>query len=847
MPGKNISRIEALERASLLSVHGYEVLLDLTKGESTYYSKTVVEFSSDLIGYDTFIDSVGKKVISAVLNDQPVDVGNYDGETIFLHSLQAENRLIIEMEGLYSATGEGLQRSIDPADNQVYMYTQGAPALSRNIFPNFDQPDLKAPFTLSVIAPSIWQVLSNNPLIEKVTIDSNSSKWSFSKTPPISTYLYALIAGPYFHVADEYHGKKVVPLGIYIRNSLADKLDPENIFQTTKQGLAFYENLFDLEYPFAKYDQIAVVDYNWGAMENPGAVTFKEDRFVFRSKVTDRQHLDRASVILHEMAHLWFGDMVTMQWWNDLWLNESFAEWIAYFALAESTRFSSAWVSFNADVKNWAYRADQLSSTHPIATDAPDVETGSTNFDGISYAKGASVLKQLCAYLGDEVFFAGIRSYFRKFAWKNTTLQDLIDELQSASGKDLSSWGKSWFQSAGVNTIVPVLTTENGTYSSLAIKQLPPAVPSGSNDLRTHLIGVGLYDLIDNQIILRKRIELVIEGELTSIPAFVGEPVADLILLNDGDLAYTKIGFDTSSIETLRNHLGKIVDPLARAICWSAVWQLLRDAQLSSTDFIAIALAGLQTEDDMDVCAIVLTQLTTAVENYAHPDNRLALRTKIADALESLLDNSLSGSDFQLQFLRAFAANAQSPVQGARIRSILENGLIGITVDANLRWQLINSLAERGLTNVEEIEKESESDKTQDGKVARLLAIASLPDPATKADIWEKMQSHDYPISDRVGMFQGFQRPTQREILVGYVAPFFEGARKYWDEQSYEVSARYFQYVFPRFVNTQETVDQANNWLDLNEDAPAGLRRFISEGRDNVIRDLAAQAKDLAG
>ncbi|MEI6407708.1 MAG: aminopeptidase N, partial [Actinomycetes bacterium] len=528
MPGKNISRIEAQERASHLTVHGYEVLLDLTKGETTYYSKTIVEFSSNLIGYDTFIDSVGKKVISAVLNDQPVDVDNYDGESIFLHGLQAENKLIIEMEGLYSATGEGLQRSVDPADNQVYMYTQGAPALSRNIFPNFDQPDLKAPFTLSVVAPTSWQVLSNNPLIEKIAVDSDSSKWSFSKTPPISTYLYALIAGPYFHVEDEYRGKKVVPLGIYIRNSLAEKIDPENIFQITKQGLAFYENLFDIEYPFAKYDQIGVVDYNWGAMENPGAVTFKEDRFVFRSKVTDRQHLDRASVILHEMAHLWFGDMVTMQWWNDLWLNESFAEWIAYFALAESTRFSSSWVSFNADVKNWAYRADQLSSTHSIATDAPDVETGSTNFDGISYAKGASVLKQLCAYLGDELFFAGIRSYFRKFAWKNTTLQDLIDELQSASGKDLSSWGKSWFQSAGVNTIVPELTIENTTYSSLAIKQFPPTVPSGSNDLRTHLVGVGLYDLIDDRIILRKRIELVIQGELTSIPALVGERVADV-------------------------------------------------------------------------------------------------------------------------------------------------------------------------------------------------------------------------------------------------------------------------------------------------------------------------------
>ncbi|MEY4888672.1 MAG: aminopeptidase, partial [Actinomycetota bacterium] len=397
MPGLNSTRAEAAGRAAHLAVQSYELTLDLTTGEESFISETVIKFTCNKPGYDTFLDAAGKNVISATLNGQSVDTSNYDGESIFIKNLAADNELVIKMNGLYSKTGEGLQRSVDPVDNEVYLYSQGETAFIRKMYPCFDQPDLKATFTLTAIAPNHWSVISNNPVKERVELADNKSKWSFTTTPRISTYITALIAGPYYSISDQYVGKKTVPLSIYCRKSLSEFLDPEDIFLITKQGFAYFEKVFGLEYPFEKYDQIAVVDFNWGAMENAGAVTFLERLLVFRSKVTERMYNARANTILHEMAHMWFGNMVTMKWWDDLWLNESFAEWSSYLAMVESTRFKNSWTGFNQERKNWAYRQDQLTTTHPIVSDMVDIDTVAGNFDGISYAKGASVLQQLVA------------------------------------------------------------------------------------------------------------------------------------------------------------------------------------------------------------------------------------------------------------------------------------------------------------------------------------------------------------------------------------------------------------------------------------------------------------------
>jgi aminopeptidase N len=513
MPGLNISKSEALERSEYLSVESYEVFLDITDKGDTFFARSTINFKCNKTGYSTFLDAVAERVVSATLNGSPVNTSGFDGETIYLSNLQSENVLVVEVETPYSKTGEGLQKSVDPVDSEVYLYSQGETAHIRKMYPCFDQPNLKATFNLSVLAPQHWEVISNNP-VETIKPDGDSRLWQFTTTPRIPTYITAVVAGPYSHVHDEYVGQKVVPLGIYLRKSLAESLDPAEIFEVTKQGFAYFEETFGLAYPFEKYDQVAVVDFNWGAMENAGVVTFREDLLVFRSRVTERAREQRAHVILHEMAHMWFGNMVTMYWWDDLWLNESFAEWSSYLALVEGTRFKDGWTSFIIDGKSWAYNQDQLVTTHPIAVDMVDIEAVNANFDGISYAKGSSVLHQLSAYVGRDNFIKGLRQYFEKFAWKNTQLSDLLTELKSTSGRDLDAWSATWLKTAGINTMHPFLESVDGVYSRVAIKQDAPVVPAGSQEVRPHRIAAALYDLADGRLTVRKSTEFDTTGEI---------------------------------------------------------------------------------------------------------------------------------------------------------------------------------------------------------------------------------------------------------------------------------------------------------------------------------------------
>jgi len=537
MPGINISRSEAQERSRHIAVDSYDVFLDVSQDTDTFIAKSSVAFTCNLPGYDTFIDAVATRIITATLNGQVIDTSSFDGESVFLKNLAEDNVLVIEAEVAYSKTGEGLQKSVDPADGEIYLYSQGETAHIRKMYPCFDQPDLKAIFNLSVLTPKHWQALSNSPVKEEID-EGEFKRTKFLPTPRISTYITAFVAGPYHHVHDEYVGEKVVPLGIYCRKSLADDLDPAEIFQHTKEGFAYFEKTFGLAYPFEKYDQVAVVDFNWGAMENSGVVTFREEILVFRSRVTDRNRQARAHVILHEMAHMWFGNMVTMGWWDDLWLNESFAEWTSYLALVEGTRFKQGWASFISEGKSWAYTQDQLVTTHPIAVDMPDIESVNANFDGISYAKGSSVMHQLCAYVGRENFIEGLQKYFKKYAWKNTQLSDLLTELQSTSGRDLDAWSKTWLRTSGINTLHPVLEIVDGVYKKVSIKQDVPAVPAGSKEIRPHYTSIGLFDIQSGKLVLRKSVEFDIAGANTDVAELAGEPVADLVLINDRDYAY---------------------------------------------------------------------------------------------------------------------------------------------------------------------------------------------------------------------------------------------------------------------------------------------------------------------
>jgi aminopeptidase N len=559
----------------------------------------------------------------------------------------------------------------------------------------------------------------------------------------------------------------------------------------------------------------------------------------------EKAYLSRANTILHEMAHMWFGDMVTMFWWDDLWLNESFAEWSSYLALAESTRFKGAWSEFNSARKNWAYRQDQLSSTHPIIADMVDMEAVNANFDGITYAKGASVLHQLVAHVGRPQFIAGLQKYFAKHAWGNTTLNDLLVELEEASGRKLAPWVSTWLQTAGVNTLRPVLEIDGDTYKSITISQEVPLVPAGSKELRPHRLAVGLYDISAGSLKLRKSVELDVVGASTVVADLAGEKVADLLLINDRDLSYAKLRFDERSIATLKTHLGKFDDALARAVTWAAVWDMHRDAEISTADFLEIALNGLAGESDDAIVNIVLSQLNTSVEAYSKEANRNAYREKLAEGLWTLTSNSAPASDLQLLFSRAFALNAHTKEQTANIRALLDGAAPGLKVDADLRWYFLIALTERGATTKAELEAEVAKDNTTTGNLAYETCLAAMPNSEAKAYAFNKGMNVDEATSVRTALVAGFQRPIQSKLLEPFIDLYFDNLIPVWESRSYEPAAKFVTGFYPTWIVKQSTVDATNAWLNgAGKDSPAVLRKLVKESQDGLIRALKVQALD---
>jgi aminopeptidase N len=842
VPGINLTSKEAAERSAILKIDNYKVDLDLTTCDETFNSQTLITFSATP-GSNTFIDAVAKRIIKATLNGKEIDCSNYDGETVFLNDLAAENELFIEMEAIYSKTGEGLHRFVDPADGEVYLYSQHQAADSRRTFASFDQPDLKATYEFTVLAPSKWEVISNSPVIGRKNIAEGKDLWTYKKTQRFSTYLTCFVAGPYHYVTDEYKGEKTIPLGIYCRKSLAPFLDQEEFFLITKQGFAFYEKEFGLPYPFEKYDQLCVAEFNAGAMENVGCVTFREDYVIYRSKVTETLYNWRANVILHEMAHMWFGDLVTMKWWNDTWLNESFAEWAAYYTSSIATKYKNSWTEFTGARKNWAYRQDQLSSTHPIAVDMKNMEEVRSNFDGITYAKGASVLQQLVAHVGKENFFAGLRKYFAKHAWGNTVLSDLLVELEATSGRDLSEWTKTWLQTSGVNTFRPELKFDGNKYSEIAIIQEAPLVPAGSKEIRPHRLAVGLYDVKNGKLERRKSVELDVTGGRTVVKELSGEAIADLLLLNDHDLTYGKIRFDERSIATLKAHLGNISDSLTRALCWSAAWDMHRDGELSATDYSEIVLNALGNENEASVISAQLANLETSVEIYSSPKNREKLRARRSSGLYKLATLAKPGSDEQLALVKGFAAGASS-ADAPKIREILEGKLSGLTVDTEMRWSLIKALTEHGIFGQSEIDAELQRDNTADGVRHSAEARAMIPTAENKEAIWRELTTTELSNHIQRHMLLGINRPCQQELWTPYIDKYFAIVRNFWDEHSYETGVQFTMLAFPRFAATEENLSKAEQWIAGNSDASDGVMRGIKEGRDAIKRALKAQAAD---
>ncbi len=847
MTGLNLTRDEARERARLLAVDSYEVHLDLTTGDKLFRSETVARFSANDVGASTRIDLAADTVRSVTLNGvelDPFEITVKGG--LRIPGLAAENELRIVADCAYMHTGEGMHRFVDPVDGEVYLYTQFESNEAHRVYACFDQPDLKAVFTLTVDGPEHWTVLSNEPVTSIDEVREGVTRRFFAPTPKVSTYITVICAGAFHGVTDEYvrPDGSTIPLGLYCRASLGQYLDPAELIELTQQGFAFFEQQFGRAYPFTKYDQVGVAEFNAGAMENSGCVTFHEDYFVFRSKVTDALRDTRANTLLHEMAHMWFGDLVTMKWWDDLWLNESFAEFMAYHSAAEATRFSTAWTSFATGRKAWGYRQDQLPSTHPIVADAPDIETVKANFDGITYAKGASVLRQLVAWVGLEEFMSGLRAYFAKHAWGNTTLADLLVELEETSGRDLTLWSKEWLETAGCNTLRPESELgADGTYQQIAVLQDAPA---DHPTLRSHRIAIGLYDRQGETLVRRRRVEIDVEGSRTQVPELIGEAQADLLLINDDDLTFAKIRLDERSLATLTSDLGRLEGSLARALCWSAAWDMTRDGEMRPRDFVTLVANGAGAETDITTVQTVLQQALVTIDMYVDPEASDASRAQLATSLRSLLEHAEPGGDLQLAYARAFARAATSAADLDLIEGILGGGVVldGLVVDADLRWGLLRRLVQTGRVADSAIDAEVERDATANGQRQAATLRASRPTAEAKAEAWRAVVDQDeLPNALQLATIIGFPDPGQRELLRPYVDRYFASISDLWENRTIEMATNVAIGLYPGIFVEQSTVDASNAYLATPDLVPA-LARLVAEGRDGVERALRARAAD---
>ncbi|MGR3937981.1 aminopeptidase N [Streptomyces sp. BRA346] len=861
MPGTNLTREEAQERARLLTVDAYEIELDLSGAQEggTYRSVTSVRFDAAEAGASSFIDLVAPTVHEVVLNGDALDPAEvFRDSRIALPSLLAgRNELRVVADCEYTNTGEGLHRFVDPVDQQAYLYTQFEVPDARRVFASFEQPDLKATFQFTVTAPEGWTVISNSP-----TPEPKDNVWRFEPTPRISTYITALIVGPYHSVHSSWDGGdgRSVPLGIYCRPSLAEFLDSDAIFAVTRQGFDWFEEKFDYAYPFAKYDQLFVPEFNAGAMENAGAVTIR-DQYVFRSKVTDAAYEVRAETILHELAHMWFGDLVTMEWWNDLWLNESFATYtsIACQAYAPGSKWPHSWTTFANSMKTWAYRQDQLPSTHPIMAEINDLDDVLVNFDGITYAKGASVLKQLVAYVGIDEFFRGVQAYFKRHAYKNTRLTDLLGALEETSGRDLKTWSKAWLETAGINVLRPEIATDaSGTITSFAIRQEAPALPTGAKGeptLRPHRIAIGLYDLdATGKLVRSERIELDVDGELTEVPGLVGTKRSAVILLNDDDLSYAKVRLDADSLAVVTDHLGDFEASLPRALSWASAWDMTRDGELATREYLALVLSGVAKESDIGVVQSLHRQVKLALDLYAAPDWRETGLARWTDATLEHLRAAAPGSDHQLAWARAFAATARTDAQLDLIAGLLDGSetIEGLAVDTELRWALVERLAATGRADEAEIAAELERDKTSAGERHAATARAARPTEAAKAEAWASVvegtasdSQAGLPNAVQEAVIGGFVQTDQRELLAPYAEKYFAAVKDVWNSRSHEMAQQIAVGLYPALQVSQETLDATDAWLGSAEPS-AALRRLVTESRAGVERALKARAADAA-
>ena len=842
MPTAEITRNETAERARLLRVDEYHVHLDLTRGDKVFRSTSVITFDCAEPGADSYADLVAADVLEISLNGAEIDPDTaYANGRIALAGLAARNELRVVADCAYTYDAKGMHRAVDSADGRVYLYTNFEPADARSVYANFEQPDLKASFTFRVTAPAGWVVLSNQPAADPVPAGGVAT-WEFAPTPRISTYLTAVVAGEY-HVVTATHttpGGQQIPLGLACRQSLAAFLEPDDILTVTRQGFDYYTALFERDYPFVKFDQVFVPEFSAGAMENVGCVTFSE-RVLFRSKVTDMMYELRATVILHEMAHQWFGDLVTMKWWDDLWLNESFAEYCAALSSAEGTRFTDAWTTFSGSRKTWGYRQDQLPSTHPVAADVPTLSEAIANFDGISYAKGASVLKQLVAYVGRDNFFAGIRAYFTEHGWGNATLADLLRALETSSGRSLGDWSKAWLQTSGPNTLRSEFTAgPDGTFESFAVLQeAPPEHPT----LRPHHIAIGLYNRAGDDLVRTHRVELHVAGPRTEVPALTGQPRPDLILLNDEDLGYALTRFDDRSLDTLTHAIGQFTDSLARTVCWSAVLDMVQQGELSVPAFVTILASGMGKEPIVSVLQTLHMTAARLMAVMADPAWVPAGKQQLATAAMPLLRAAEPGSDHQLAWMQLLAWTASTPDQLDLLAGLLAGTteIEGLIVDTELRWSLLRRLAAKGRAGDDQIDAELARDATDAGRRHAAACRAAIPDAEHKDAAWRLLaESEELGHEGVFAVAAAFGQPEHAALLAPYAARYFEVLPDLWASRGDHMKRVLADGLFPYASASPELLARIDDFLAAAPRDPA-LVRILVERRDTVERALRSR------
>jgi aminopeptidase N len=907
----NLTRAEARERSALLSVDRYAVDLDLSGAAdpqvAVFGSRTTVDLTARTAG-STFIDLIAPRVHAVTLNGEDLDPAKvFDGARIRFDVRAGANRLIVVADAAYSRSGEGMHRFTDPADGLTYLYTQYEPTDARRVAAVFDQPDLKAPYVFQVLAPEQWTVL-NNTAAESVTPLTAEAAGTrpehgpvrlhrFAPTLPVSSYLTCVCAGPYASFTGEHRVARTgetIPLGVHVRQSLAAHVDADDILRVTGQGLDFFHGIFDQAYPWGKYDQIFVPEYNLGAMENPGLVTFT-DSYIHRDRATRAERESRATTILHEMAHMWFGDLVTMAWWDDLWLKESFADYMGGHALASATEYEDGWVSFALRRKDWAYRQDQYPTSHPIVADIPDVEAAKLNFDGITYAKGASVLKALVAYVGEDAFLAGSNAYFAAHAFGTATLEDFLSALDAAApDRDVRAWAAAWLQTRGTSELrleietddaeagetpappsgedpfgqtpvteageTPAVDSPAPRITSARLTQRDGFAPDGEpGTLRPHRLVLAAFDEEDaGGLRLRRTWEVEVTGASAEVDRLVGEPRPALLLLNHGDGDYAKVRLDPVSEATAVARVGDL-EPLDRAIVNSSFANAVRDGVMPVPAYLRAASGVLTTEEHPGILSSVMTTLGTALNRWVREDERIDAVAGVLETVLEALAQAEAGTDRQLSLAR-FALSLTARTAGARSsdRSLthgrafaqhvlatlpeqaLTEGAPGLVVDHALRWTALRALVILGWADTEHIDAEAALDRTGSGAVNAAMVRAARPLAIARDTAWmeatrDESLSHDH-ISARIG---GITAPMPHPLLEARVDDYFEQLKTFWATRPIEISRRLVVGLFPSWsARPRRVVARTEAWLQEHPEAPAAQRRLLTESLDDLQRSI---------